>query len=339
MFQDFNSPEEEDLEFITKLNRFEIITENIDSQNSYAQNFCHFHRGGKVYLIWATKDYFLEIYDLQVKFLILRIKVHDTQINSCHYFHDAKSNRDLIITTSDDKFIKIWNFQDFSLILKIENDTVASFRNAFIFAEISKNLKDEKLGIIRYYIISELSDYVVALYDFNGKFIKKVKDITFFDLWHCPKVNSCQLVGSYAGSVKLYNLKSGELTKEFKCHGVLVEAALLNDVLITGDEEGYLRTYNIEENSLMDEVKLDSKIIHITIWDIEYFFAFLENGYIHCYEAKTLTNVKIMNPICEKVTYAESILYQNFGPGLIITGPKDFEKSMLGIITSEPHIS
>lgn len=333
MIEDFNDPEEENLEIITKLNKLEIITENIYSQDSYQQNFCHFHKGGRIFLIWATKDYYLEFYDLLSKTLFHKIKVHTDFINSVHHFHDVIGKRDLIITTSDDKYLKIYNFEDFSEIVKIENNTIAHYRNGFIFAEKSKS----NVHGLNYYIITELSDYIVALYDFNGKFIRKIQNCWFFDLWHCPKTNICQVVGSYAGNVKLYELKSGKLTKEFKCHGTLVEAAIINDLLITGDDEGFLRTYNLDDNSMMNEIKLESPITHITVWDIEYLFVSLDNGFVHCYEAKTLTNVKIIKPVCEKIVYAESMLYPNLGPALIMTGPICSEKSLLAMITCEPH--
>ena len=80
---------------------------------------------GKVILAYPTKERSLEIYDLEKEELIKSIKeAHSSEIYCCRHFVDIKSNKDLLITSSFDKSLKIWD---------IENSDVPLLRLIWLF--------------------------------------------------------------------------------------------------------------------------------------------------------------------------------------------------------------
>ena len=98
------------------------------SLNAYIDNAFSIFKSidNKYFLIFShTPDYInysLIIYDLIYQQIIIkRFNAHEDRIYTCrHYFYEKNKN-DLLITSSFDKFIKIWNItQNFALMYKLK---------------------------------------------------------------------------------------------------------------------------------------------------------------------------------------------------------------------------
>ena len=335
-------PESENLALLLHLNQSKVITKNIKARCDYNQNFCFVKETrGDLFLIWATQDNNLEVYDLNEEIVIDTIKAHDDGINSCHHFYDPIKNKDYVITSSDDKTIKIWQFIEaldigsvecrLKNILTVKQDTIGNFRNACMFTDF-----EEKKN----YILVELSDYIIAIYSEKGQYLRKIEGCIFFDVWTDEKFSRSYIVTSYAGKVKFYDFKTGKVSKEFNSEGKFANAAIVNNLLILADDNGSITTYDIYTGEIVNENKdCKTPITELTIWDVEYFFAGTSDGKFECYETKTLTKVNsIENLLCEKVVYGLSFIHPRYGAAIAISGPFDLDKAVLTILTTTHHL-
>jgi WD40 repeat protein len=314
-------PEEANLQIILNLNKNYVITNNINSISDSNENFCCFTSGGIEYLVWATTDHNLEIFDLKHHHMIKECKnAHSDWINSCHHFFDNKLKKDLLITSSDDKTIKLWSFEDMKTLLTVKNDTIGNFRNAYL-------IPDPKLN--KNFILAEVSDYIIVLYDFEGKFLRKFNDSILHDIWWNKDRNELQIVTSYAGKVHFYDLFTGKIHKEFQSEGHLASAAVVNNLLVVADESGTIKTFDIVHFNKLHQAKASSSVNLLTVWDIEFIIALLDNGKIEIYETKTLTKIKTIDTLCEKVVYAEPFIHPLFGVSLVMSGPTGMNKGIL----------
>ena len=100
-----------------------FITANIDDTFALFKSI-----NNKYLLIYSYSEdykiYSLICYDLINSQNITKIaKAHDDRIYTCRHFLDKKTNSDLLITSSFDKYIKIWNLTDqYKLIYKKKPD-------------------------------------------------------------------------------------------------------------------------------------------------------------------------------------------------------------------------
>ena len=153
---------------VMKLKFAKDIVQNGPNYSGASQMFSVFKSIlGKVILAYPTKERSLEIYDLEKDFLIKSIKeAHSSEIYCCRHFVDIKSNKDLLITSSFDKSLKIWDIENSDTpILTIEN----AHSNGFSFSPCI--LSNEKLS--ENFIISGADDESIKIFDFKGKFLDK----------------------------------------------------------------------------------------------------------------------------------------------------------------------
>ena len=138
---------------VMKLKFAKDIVQNGPNYSGASQMFAVYKSiQGKVILAYPTKERSLEIYDLEKEELIKSIKeAHSSEIYCCRHFVDIKSNKDLLITSSFDKSLKIWDIENSDVpLLTIEN----AHSNGFSFSPCI--LSNEKLS--ENYIISGADD-------------------------------------------------------------------------------------------------------------------------------------------------------------------------------------
>ena len=153
---------------VNKLKFAKDIVQNGPNYSGASQMFAVFKSlKGEVILAYPTKDRTLELYNLEKETLIKSIKdAHSSDLYCCRHFVDIKSNTDLLITSSYDKSLKIWNLENNDTpLLTIEN----AHSNGFSFSPCI--LSNEKLN--ENYIISGADDEYIKIFDFKGKFLEK----------------------------------------------------------------------------------------------------------------------------------------------------------------------
>ena len=180
------------------------ITSNAPTYCSATQMFCAFKSlKGDSLSAWVTKDNTIELYDLEKDALIKSVKdAHLKDIHSCRHFVDIKNNKDLLITCSYDKSIKVWDIENLEKpLIDIQN----AHSNGFIFT--SCILSHEKIP--ENYIISGADDENIKIFDFNGKFLDKsvkVSDyVNLLDVYYYKREKKFCIINANSHDIRIYN--------------------------------------------------------------------------------------------------------------------------------------
>jgi WD40 repeat protein len=331
--------EKENLLIVENLKNLKIISEDINSQGYCRQNFCLVKLiHGDTLLIWPSKNNSLEVYDLNKEKLVDSIKAHDDWINSCQHFYDPFKNTDFIVTCSNDMTIKLWEFQKIvskdTCYLKnfttIKQDTIGYPRTAYMFTDFLDKQN---------YILVELNNCVLKLFQQNGHFLKQIESSYFWDIYVDDNKAEYLIVISYSNTVKLLDLKTFQIIKEFLSEGKVLAVAIVNNLLIISDDICNLKSFNILNSELINEVKVENSPVNlISIWDIEYFFAGNEEGKLSCFETKTLMKVRTLDlSSWTKIVNMNQIMHPLYGPSLIISGTDKYAKSILMMYTIDKN--
>ena len=249
------------------------------SLNAYIDNAFSIFKSidNKYFLIFShTPDYInysLIIYDLIYQQIIIkRFNAHEDRIYTCrHYFYEKNKN-DLLITSSFDKFIKIWNItQNFSLMYKLKPDYDYK-TNTYLLAE--NLLFYQNLFIITSAYEINSDGYEILFYDisknsFQRKEIELInsKDNTnYLDVYY-EKDTPNILAGNYE-NIKIFDFPKKKLIKKFhdnhkkiNYYSVIIkENEILNKkTLIATGADGILRIWDYSNSNLLH--KLEDKII------------------------------------------------------------------------------
>jgi len=232
-------------------------------------------KGGSL-LIWVTKKKTIELYDLDKEEHFKTVKdAHTNDIQCCRHFVDTKKNEDLLITSSYDKSLKIWNVEKMdSPLLTIEN----AHDNGFIFAPCI--LSHEKLS--ENYIISGADEEGIKIFDFNGKFLeKKIKMeeyINFLDTYYDKKNSKFYILNGNSKNVKVFNFDDLSIYKIYKQK----EASSHPQVIIYEDEKnnktqliecdmrGFIHIWDFHTSELLKDISLKTIVNGICLWDEQY---------------------------------------------------------------------
>jgi WD40 repeat protein len=326
--------EKENLLIVENLKILKTISQNINSICDYHKNFCFVKLiHGDTLLIWASIKHSLEIYDLNKEKLVDSINAHNDWINSCEHFYDPFKNIDVIVTCSDDMSVKLWEVQPvlskdicyLKNFMTIKQDNIGYPRTAYMFTDFLCKQN---------FILVELSNYVIQLFNQNGKYLKQIDSSYFCDIYVDDKKEEYYIVTFYFNRVKFLDLKTFEIRKEFLSDGKVLAVAIVNNLIIISDELCNLKSFNILTLELVNEVKVDKFPINlIEIWDIEFFFAGNQEGKLCCFETKTLMKIRTLDIFSlEKIVHMAPIIHPLHGPSLILSGSDKSNKGMLMLL-------
>ena len=89
-----------------KLNK--TISINLFNKNCYNTRACIFPQKEKVYIVYGIRSLDLVCYDYYFEDTFILInKLHKEPFDSCRHFYDNDNDRDLIITSSLDRHVKV----------------------------------------------------------------------------------------------------------------------------------------------------------------------------------------------------------------------------------------
>ena len=231
---------------------------------------------GKVILAYPTKERSLEIYDLEKDFLIKSIKeAHSSEIYCCRHFVDIKSNKDLLITSSFDKSLKIWDIENSDTpILTIEN----AHSNGFSFSPCI--LSNEKLS--ENFIISGADDESIKIFDFKGKFLDKqikVGDyVNYLDAYYEIDKGKIYIINGTSRGLKVHDFDDCSVyqtyyEKEPSPHAYIIlhkNESKNRMELIDADMKGFIRIWNFHTAKLLKTIKMETIVNGICLWDNRY---------------------------------------------------------------------
>ena len=257
-----------------KLKFAKDITTNGPNYSGASQMFAVFKSlNGEIILAWPTKDKSLELYDLEKEVIIKSIKdAHSSDIYCCRHFVDIKSNSDLLITSSYDKSLKLWNLKNTdSPILTIEN----AHSNGFSFSPCI--LSNEKLK--ENYIISGADDEYIKIFDFNGKFLEKqikVGDyVNYLDTYYEQEKGKIFIINGTSRGLKVHDFDDCSLYRSYyekepspHAYIILYKNESKNRMeLIDADMKGFIRIWDFHSAKLLKTIMTETIVNGICLWD------------------------------------------------------------------------
>ena len=252
------------------------ITNNAPTYCSATQMFSAFNTlKGESLIAWVTNEKTIEIYDIEKDTLIKQIKdAHNEDIHSCRHFVDIKNNKDLLITTSYDKSVKVWDIENLDKpLIDIQN----AHSNGYIFT--SCILSHPKMD--SNYIISGADDESIKIFDFTGKFLDKsikVSDyVNLLDVYYYKREKKFCIINANSHDIRIYNFDDLKVYKTYiekyassHAHVAIYENEKEDQVhLIDSDMKGFIHIWDFETEECIKTIFMQTIINGICLWNEE----------------------------------------------------------------------
>jgi WD40 repeat protein len=229
---------------------------------------------GNAYLASSlSSSYNIEIYNLQNNSLQATLKGLYNQLYIIRHYAQYSTNTDYLLSTTTGKTLKIWNLKTYTEYLTIKNCHSGAYMYSalLLFDEINKK---------NYVVTSSPNDYI-KLWNFeDGKFIHDVgtkSDYTYFINSWCHD-SKYYIINANADNVKIYGIDKvndlfGEYTGKQRTWHMSAFVEKINDIdtLFESDGNGYVRLWNLENNSLMKNIYCPSCSLRgLCLWNQQY---------------------------------------------------------------------
>ena len=229
---------------------------------------------GNAYLASSlSSSYNIEIYNLQNNTLQSTLKGLYNQLYIVRHYAQYSTNTDYLLSTTTGKTLKIWNLKTYTEYLTIKNCHSGAYMYSalLLFDEINKK---------NYVVTSSPNDYI-KLWNFeDGKFIHDVgtkSDYTYFINSWCHD-SKYYIINANADNVKIYGIDKindlfGEYTGKQRTWHMSAFVEKINDIdtLFESDGNGYVRLWNLENNSLMKNIYCPSCSLRgLCLWNQQY---------------------------------------------------------------------
>ena len=254
------------------------IATNSIKKSSGTQTFALFKSlKGDAILSWATDEKTIELYDLEKETPIKAKKdAHTKDIYCCRHFIDKKTNSDLLISSSYENSIKVWNVDNMDAPIVMVDKPHSS---GFIFSCCI--LSHEKLN--KNYILSSADNDAIKVFDFNGKFIKEgIKFNGYINLlstYYDKKEDKFLVIDANSRNIEVFDFN--DLSKSYRyfklkidcVHSffIIYENENTNQVqLIDSNMNGFIHIWDFHTAECLKSIPIETAINGICLWDNQY---------------------------------------------------------------------
>ena len=309
------------------------ITSNAPTYCSATQMFCAFKSlKGDSLSAWVTKDNTIELYDLEKDALIKSVKdAHIKDIHSCRHFVDIKNNKDLLITCSYDKSIRVWDIENLEKpLIDIQN----AHSNGFIFT--SCILSHEKMP--ENYIISGADDENIKIFDFNGKFLDKsvkVSDyVNLLDVYYYKREKKFCIINANSHDIRIYSFDDLKIYKTYieknsssHAHVIVYEDEKEDKVLlIDSDMKGFIHIWDFDTEECLKTIFLQTIINGICFWNEQYIACTGRDKKIKIVDIKEAKIVRLITGHEKETISVQKVNIPKYGDCLVTHGKDGFLK-------------
>jgi len=309
------------------------ITSNAPTYCSATQMFCAFKSlKGDSLSAWVTKDNTIELYDLEKDALIKSVKdAHIKDIHSCRHFVDIKNNKDLLITCSYDKSIRVWNIENLEKpLIDIQN----AHSNGFIFT--SCILSHEKMP--ENYIISGADDENIKIFDYNGKFLDKsvkVSDyVNLLDVYYYKREKKFCIINANSHDIRIYSFDDLKIYKTYieknsssHAHVIVYEDEKEDKVLlIDSDMKGFIHIWDFDTEECLKTIFLQTIINGICFWNEQYIACTGRDKKIKIVDIKEAKIVRLITGHEKETISVQKVNIPKYGDCLVTHGKDGFLK-------------
>ena len=282
------------------------------------------------YLIYANNnnsEFSIVLYKLieDIKIVVIK-KAHKERITNIKHYIEKLNKRDLIITSSKDNNIKLWNI-NFECLFNYEK----IYDNGFIKSICFLNDNNQT------YIVSSNSSHTnlnpIKIFDLNGNLLKELNDskknTLFVDNYYDNKDNKLYIITGNEFSIISYEYIENKIyhnyydsTQDYIEHYNIIINFNENILkLIESAEDGYIRIWNFHSTELINKIKIcDDRITCLLLWNNEYIFVGCCDYKIRIRELKNGKKSKILELYTEYLYNLKKINHPQYGECLISLG-------------------
>lgn len=321
--EESNAEDDEKIKLVFKKD----LATNAPTYSNGTQMFSAFKTlKGQAILAWVTKAKTIELYDLEKDTPIKTIKdAHSNDIYSCRHFIDTKTNTDVLITSSYDKSIKVWNVENMdNPVVKIEE----AHSNGYIFTPCI--LSHEKLK--ENYIISCADDECIKVFDFSGKFLdKKIRFDGYINLlttYYDKKEDKFFIIDANSRNVEVFNFDDLTTYKYYKLkidcthsYIVIYENKEKDQVqLIDSNMKGFIHIWDFHTAECLTSISINSFVNGICLWDDDYLISTGKDKEVKVIDLKKGKVARRLTGHTRETLSAHKVFLSKYGDCLISHG-------------------
>ena len=253
-------------------------------------------------------------------------KAHKTFITNFRYYLDNINKRDLIISiSSDDNNIKLWNINNFELLLNITKIYKAGYLESACF------LNNEN----KYYIVTSNKSNSFAesikVYDFKGNKIKEINNSNettyYIDIYYDSESLNNYIITGNIGYIKTYDYNENKIYHKYSDSNIGGRFSIIinkkKDVieLIESSGDGNIRIWDFHLGILLKKIKVsDESLREICLWNEKYVFVGCDDKTIKIIELNNGKIIKELKGHNDKVLSIKVIIHPKYGEYLISKG-------------------
>lgn len=275
------------------------ITDKLQKSYTIDSVFCSFTTfDGRCYIAWGCPTFSVEIFDLIQDKLVKSLTGFTQHIYITRHFFDKIKKKDYLLSTSYSKTCKIWDCQDFSNIVTIQNCHSGSYlySGLIIFDPL---FSESPLAL------TVAPNENIKIWDFKANLINQINTTTdytyYLNVWYDERNDKTNIyiINANSKDVKIYDYRTGKVYKTFynveqqsAWHmSALVENINKKPYLFESDGQGNLRVWDIETQTIFKKVLVEGiNLRGICFWNDLYVLV-----------AGTDKTVKIINYMQEKL--------------------------------------
>ena len=299
------------------------ICSNSHKTNSIDRVFCAFKSfNGEPLVVWGSTSLNIEFYDCNKDKIVKTIfQAHKQTIFSCRHYPDVRLRKDYIITSSNDRSVKVWDITKDNYDLYISN-----VHNGYYIYSVSLLCHIHKETN---YIITSCPNEKMKVWDFSGAYLRNFgqsnESTYFIDIFYNKIQKKYFVINANSNDVKSYHFETGDLYQKYKgTPQTWHMSAVVNDVndifvLIESDGNGTIRIWNFDTAELLKSINSTNSINlrGICLWNDRYLFAAGNDSQVTLFDLEEGKFVKTFTGHTSTVCTLEKIMHPKYGGCLI----------------------
>lgn len=301
------------------------ICENAHKSNSIDCVFTCFKSYNEEYVVvWGTPTYNIEAYDLTLEKVIIQKVAHFSTIFSTRHYQDKRNKIDMIVSSSYDKCVKVWNFNEkLKLIINISN----AHNGYYIYSACLLIHEVENTT----YVISSAPNEYMKLWNLQGKSLGDFgvtnQSTYFVSTYYDIKNKKYYIINANSADVKVYNFQGLTLYKTFKgtpstwhmsAHVIEKQD---KTILIESDGTGTVRSWDFNTGEVLSTVSSAGVNLRgLCIWNEKYVISSGSDHNVKIYDIESLKQTKNLSGHTSTVCSVMKIYTPKLGECLISHG-------------------
>ena len=255
-------------------------------------------------------------------------KAHLSIITNFRHYFDSINKRDLIISSSYDINIKLWNYTNLECLFNISNIYKKSIIYSICFLNDKNNIY---ILTSSFGFVNRINQEKIKVFDLKGKLIKVINDSSdntiFIDNYYDKKMSKNYIITGNHGCVKSFVFENNKLyfkynndenNNKYYHFDIIIHDKGKTIKLFESSENGIIRIWNFHTGELIKKIKVfeDCELYSISFWNNLYLLVSCANGNIKLIDFKKGKIFKIIK-FKGSVLSIKNIFHPKYGNCLI----------------------